>query len=285
MHNMRSFLLVTVAALAIPACTQDIGGGSTGDDGSNSPTCGNGVVDTGETCDDGNTASGDGCSSTCQTETSAVPAIVGSMNPVVVELTNPNVATLNLTAQGGFTGTANITYTLLDASNAPITTATIAGPATADLSSGTAAVAVNVSIPMANCPAPCGTAIAGYLKADVTATGVTALSVMAAADIEPRFTITYVEGTGTTVAKHASIAQTYTVVRGTVIRFHNDDSTSQHVIHGDGAFPHQDPRNLATTQVKGDNYDVPTIGISPGATGQLGCHNHGTPTYSTFTVM
>ena len=31
--------------------------------------CGNGVVDTGEQCDDGNTTSGDGCSSTCQTET------------------------------------------------------------------------------------------------------------------------------------------------------------------------------------------------------------------------
>ena len=30
--------------------------------------CGNGVIETGETCDDGNTVSGDGCSSTCQTE-------------------------------------------------------------------------------------------------------------------------------------------------------------------------------------------------------------------------
>lgn len=30
--------------------------------------CGNGTIDTGETCDDGNTASGDGCSSSCQTE-------------------------------------------------------------------------------------------------------------------------------------------------------------------------------------------------------------------------
>jgi cysteine-rich repeat protein len=31
--------------------------------------CGNGVVETGEQCDDGNTVSGDGCSSTCQLET------------------------------------------------------------------------------------------------------------------------------------------------------------------------------------------------------------------------
>lgn len=31
--------------------------------------CGNGMIQSGEQCDDGNTASGDGCSSTCQTET------------------------------------------------------------------------------------------------------------------------------------------------------------------------------------------------------------------------
>ncbi len=32
------------------------------------PVCGNGVVESGEQCDDGNTTNGDGCSSTCQTE-------------------------------------------------------------------------------------------------------------------------------------------------------------------------------------------------------------------------
>jgi len=32
------------------------------------PICGNGVIEAGEECDDGNTVSGDGCSATCQTE-------------------------------------------------------------------------------------------------------------------------------------------------------------------------------------------------------------------------
>ena len=32
------------------------------------PTCGDGIVDQGEQCDDGNTVNGDGCSSTCQSE-------------------------------------------------------------------------------------------------------------------------------------------------------------------------------------------------------------------------
>ena len=35
--------------------------------------CGNGVIETGEQCDDGNTVSGDGCSSTCQTESDPGP--------------------------------------------------------------------------------------------------------------------------------------------------------------------------------------------------------------------
>jgi len=40
------------------------------------PVCGNGTAETGEECDDGNTVSDDGCSATCQTETS--PPICGN---------------------------------------------------------------------------------------------------------------------------------------------------------------------------------------------------------------
>ncbi len=41
-------------------------GGAAGDAGA--PVCGNGLVESGEQCDDGNTVNGDGCSSTCQKE-------------------------------------------------------------------------------------------------------------------------------------------------------------------------------------------------------------------------
>jgi cysteine-rich repeat protein len=37
-------------------------------EGPGDPNCGNGAVDTGETCDDGNITAGDGCSPTCETE-------------------------------------------------------------------------------------------------------------------------------------------------------------------------------------------------------------------------
>ena len=41
--------------------------------GTPSAACGNGTTDTGETCDDGNTADGDGCSATCQLEATDGP--------------------------------------------------------------------------------------------------------------------------------------------------------------------------------------------------------------------
>src|SRR3989344_5374630 len=52
------------------------------------PVCGDSVVDSGETCDDGNTASGDGCSSTCQTETSTTPSSGGGGGGGEVTVTN-----------------------------------------------------------------------------------------------------------------------------------------------------------------------------------------------------
>ncbi len=57
-------------------------------------TCGDGIVEAGEACDDGNTASGDGCSSTCQLETDSsggggggcCSTSGGSSGPIVLSL-------------------------------------------------------------------------------------------------------------------------------------------------------------------------------------------------------
>ena len=53
-------------------CTEDVcqGGACQNNPipGCGAPICGNGVIEVGETCDDGNTNNGDGCSNTCQTE-------------------------------------------------------------------------------------------------------------------------------------------------------------------------------------------------------------------------
>jgi cysteine-rich repeat protein len=46
------------------------------DAGANQPVCGNGTKETGEACDDGNVASGDGCSPICEVESAAACSLV-----------------------------------------------------------------------------------------------------------------------------------------------------------------------------------------------------------------
>ena len=61
---------------------------TSGGPGSVIPVCGNGIVQAGEACDDGNTTAGDGCSATCVVESgySCSPTTVGS---------GPSICTLN----------------------------------------------------------------------------------------------------------------------------------------------------------------------------------------------
>ena len=76
---MRTLLVASLAL--VPACllgTGDISGG--GDQG----TCGDGIINGSETCDDGNTISGDGCSSTCQIETVNTPHAVLTVDKTTV---------------------------------------------------------------------------------------------------------------------------------------------------------------------------------------------------------
>jgi len=58
------------------------------------PVCGNGVIETGETCDDGNTVSGDGCSSTCQTESVTPPGGGGEEGALIT--VSPIIFNINL---------------------------------------------------------------------------------------------------------------------------------------------------------------------------------------------
>jgi cysteine-rich repeat protein len=61
-----SAVLAVFTASMVAACGGDDTGGTPG-----TARCGNATVEAGEQCDDGNTTSGDGCSSTCQSEGSA----------------------------------------------------------------------------------------------------------------------------------------------------------------------------------------------------------------------
>lgn len=82
--------------------------------GSGGPICGNAIIESGEQCDDGNTANGDGCSSTCQNEapTAKLVNIGASSQPVMGGTNNTNVVCYaNMDFGGGTYGTVNIRYT------------------------------------------------------------------------------------------------------------------------------------------------------------------------------
>jgi cysteine-rich repeat protein len=294
---MRSLLLASIAALTFPACTQDITGVGPGDD--QQAVCGDGVVGTGEACDDGNTVSGDGCSATCQSESVSAPRVDATLDKPAVasELGKTETLNLTLTSVNGFAGTVTIAAALADATSGTADAAVVLTvPGTADLSAdGTVVVPVTLKTDSDSS----GVALNDNLTFTLTSSAGTSMAAATVA-IANIFTITFIDGTGGVAANHAGAGLSYTVKRGAIIRFHNADTTTtligstvpanvpttSHVIHGDGAFPHQDPRTALTTQITGDNYDVPTIGIAPGSSGQLGCHDHAAAaTYSTFTVM
>lgn len=66
----------------------------TGDVIAEAPVCGNNIIETGEECDDGNTESGDGCSSTCQTEEEEPPGGGGEVTQYLS--VSPTEINLNL---------------------------------------------------------------------------------------------------------------------------------------------------------------------------------------------
>ena len=70
MKSRRLLPYIVITALILSLAAAGCGGGSSGS--VRPAVCGNGDIETGEQCDDGNATSGDGCSSTCQIESSMI---------------------------------------------------------------------------------------------------------------------------------------------------------------------------------------------------------------------
>lgn len=249
----------------LPACAGDITspGGTTG-----GAACGNGVVDTGEQCDDGNTAAGDGCSATCTTETVTTPHVSLSVDKPTVT-TDLNVETdvvVTATSEMGFAGSVTLAVDAKDSTSAPITdwtdtldqtslTLTAGGTATATLKlsalGDTAALAGNVTITATGAQTP-GTATVG-----VTFNGV--------------LDITFGDASG---ACAYPAARNWKIKAGRQLAVYNGSTTSKLVVHTNG-------------QIMGFDHESDT-GTGPGAayvntlvTGkadadQFYCHNDGT---------
>lgn len=81
------------------------------------PTCGDGSLDVGEQCDDGNTIGGDGCSATCQNEADTLSVDL-TPNPQVADLAGSAILQANVALNarliddtGGFRAASDYTFT------------------------------------------------------------------------------------------------------------------------------------------------------------------------------
>jgi len=161
---MRTPLVAAFLGLSLVACTGVIGDGGPGgdDDDVPGPDCGNSVVNAGETCDDGNNSSGDGCSAACSTEGSPAMSMTVDKPTVMTELMTETMLTVTVTSSGGFSGPVTLTGSAIDAQSAPITGWTVTfDNASVDVpANGTATAVATVKIPSENM------GLAGTIKID-----------------------------------------------------------------------------------------------------------------------
>jgi hypothetical protein len=213
---------------------------------------------------------------------SATPRVTGSVDKmsVTTELAKTETVTVTFRSLGGFAGDVNLTTALVDAAEMPLANITVTGPQSVTLAAdGTQTAAYEIKVPMN----ATGVAMTGDFKVTGTSSAGD-VALMSSVTINNIYTIDYTAGTGDNDALHTNTGNTpnLKVKRGAILRFHNGD-TADHIIHGGGIFPHES-QVVGVDGLPGRNYDVQTIAITPGTSGTLGCHTHGTATYSTYTV-
>jgi hypothetical protein len=212
-----------------------------------------------------------------------VTASVDKMS-VTLDLAKKDTITATFRSAGGFAGDVTLTGALVDSGNTPYPGITVTGPTSVTLAAdGTATAAFEVNVPMN----ATGAVLNGSLKVNFSSSAGTD-SVSSTVTVNNIYVVDYASGTGTNIAMHTNGAGTPNLVvkRGAILRFHNSD-TITHIIHGGGAFPHEDIMD-PNSGIPGRDYDVLTTALAPGSSGTLGCHTHpGTnnATYATYMVQ
>lgn len=226
---MRTPLLAGLFAVLLPACMSGIEGiGDDDDTGGGGASCGNATMESGETCDDGNTVSGDGCSATCATE-SATPRVYVTVDKPTVstELMSTNKLTVTITGSGGFSGVVNLAASVVDGSNAPLPAWTVAlDTSMVTLTqNGTATAVATLTIPSEN------KGLTGTVKIDATSSTdpASASSAITAAN-----QVTFAVTQNNTQCEYPTTQATNVTV-GTKVRFLNNTNNLTTIIHVNGA--------------------------------------------------
>jgi cysteine-rich repeat protein len=278
LRNMRTPLALLFGSLLV-GCTVVGDSGSGGDDGD--ATCGNGIKEGSEACDDNNTASGDGCSSTCTSETGDTPALnITPDKPTFnTQLLTTNMVTLTLQASGGFSGQVSLTPSLLDGQGNILAGWTIQLDKTAvDIPvDGSATVVATVKIPSDT------RAASGTIRID----GTSSLgSVRAQAVANVTKTISFpVSLNGTQCVYPAFAIGTVRLLPGTKLRFENKDATQNITFHIDDApglpgVDHQPDPGTPPNMV----YEQTVDATATGGTAGWYCHTKTNPNNMSFQV-
>ena len=151
---MRTPLFAAFLGLSLAACTGVIGDPGPGgdDDDVPGPDCGDSVINAGETCDDGNNSSGDGCSAACSVEASPALSVTVDKATVMTELMSETLLTVTLTSSGGFAGPVDLTGSAVNAQNSPLSgwTVTFDTPTLTVPANGTITAVATLKIPSEN---------------------------------------------------------------------------------------------------------------------------------------
>jgi hypothetical protein len=237
LRNMRSFLLATLAAIAIPACTNDItgggGGGSSGGGGDDGDTC---------SCPDGSTLPAGECATECPAPSSGAGSIAVATDLATYpgQLNSAVTATVTVTGSEGFSGLVTLAATVTDSTGAAITEwpVTLDNTMVSVTENGTASAKATIMIPTTAIPSSDATSMAGSLKITATpmATTVTAQSTTAALAIANTLEIDMSVVGGACVFPQFVLAGPVNIAVGTVVNWKNtgaNAATTGFVIHVD----------------------------------------------------
>jgi len=231
-------------------------------------TCGNGTIDTGETCDDSNTASGDGCSAACQTESVSTPHATLSVDKASVtsDLGVDEVITITATSADGFAGDVALTLAVTDGTTAITDWSTMLAANTLTVPAGGSATTTLKLSAMGD-----ASALTGSIKVsgDHDATDATV-----AVTFNPLLRITFNDdGNGACAYSiaHNNPGAAWNLKVGRQISIVNGAATLGMTVHTDATvtgFPHETGKTAA-----GDAY-TKTV-TTAGETSTFYCHNPG----------
>ncbi len=242
---MRTPLVAALFGLSLVACTGVIGDPGPGgdDDDVPGPDCGDNVINSGETCDDGNNVSGDGCSAACSVEASPALSVVVDKTSVMTELMTETMLTLTFTSSGGFAGPVTLSGAAVNAANAPITAWGITfDQATVDVpANGTASAVATLKIPSEN------KGLAGTVKIDAASS----LGTQSATSTVTVLNQVSIPMTLTGGSCNTPPVTTFTISNGSKVRWVNNstDTIRVHIDGGGTNFDHEPAPGTPAGQV------------------------------------